>query len=822
MATKATAQAVSLNLEKIADVAGKISIDDLKVKSPTELTSIKKMIPEFLIEKQLNESLGQLIRLKWGLTVQTFGAKAVLIAVQTPSTGTYSFTIYKKEQKLLLLKAAEKKALLKDAESREMKVLTEKITRVPAGYTLFQKATNVSGSLHLYLDTNVEEGGIYIYRLYTSATTYIEQTVKVANVTPTISSFTATPDKLNRKVVFNFSVNNATKIAIYKGTSTTPLSSTAEDTAVQHGTIYKYTLKATNDWGGSVTKQISVACTNLLPAKPTLNIARNTMYLKALLRWNVADNVSNISFRRTCTSTSGTRTFTAIYSTGTVVDSVSLQKDKTYSYVATVSNGWGSTAGNAVKVTMSGSAPAVPTIADITTNRSGHVVLKVSQVARAVGYRIYRTYENRETLLVSTTSIQYTDTSVTLNEPYSYRVSAYNVYGESAKSAYESIFAYPTGDNVIKRKALCVATTGNIRSPYSCQEMAKAFQHNGISAECIQDVSKAAFAEKLKTFFSGFDADDYPIVMFYAHGGVDSLSIFMENGRGVSTTYADLKKMLDKVPGHKILLISACHSGSAVSTKSLLTSDETFPVAEFAANIRKVFSVKAASTGTATKAATKSAELATDDYSVICSAARNKNSQGTDRYTYGTIPPYGYNPQWWCKGIGWNIVAVLEEAKACRHHADSNSNKAITVAELTDYTRRQEELAGRTSEPFCWPENDNKVILTYDTESVSGIRYFSLKNTGSFVVQVKVKYTNPSTGSLVTWSGSSASLPSGGTRTVDLSQIGIPAGVKVKLNVVVVSGGSATSSEYIYNPDSAKIVSFAVSGTVARPVLTLR
>ena len=228
MATKATAQAVSLNLEKIADVAGKISIDDLKVKSPTELTSIKKMIPEFLIEKQLNESLGRLIRLKWGLTVQTFGAKAVLIAVQTPSTGTYSFTIYKKEQKLLLLKAAEKKALLKDAESREMKVLTEKITRVPAGYTLFQKATNVSGSLHLYLDTNVEEGGIYIYRLYTSATTYIEQTVKVANVTPTISSFTATPDKLNRKVVFNFSVNNATKIAIYKGTSTTPLSSTAQ------------------------------------------------------------------------------------------------------------------------------------------------------------------------------------------------------------------------------------------------------------------------------------------------------------------------------------------------------------------------------------------------------------------------------------------------------------------------------------------------------------------------------------------------------------------------------------------------------------------
>ena len=253
-----------------------------------------------------------------------------------------------------------------------------------------------------------------------------------------------------------------------------------------------------------------------------------------------------------------------------------------------------------------------------------------------------------------------------------------------------------------------------------------------------------------------------------------------------------------------------------------MTSDETFPVAEFAANIRKVFSVKAASTGTATKAAMKSAELATDDYSVICSAARNKNSQGTDRYTYGTIPPYGYNPQWWCKGIGWNIVAVLEEAKACRHHADSNSNKAVTVAELTDYTRRQEELAGRTSEPFCWPENDNKVILTYDTESVSGIRYFSLKNTGSFVVQVKVKYTNPSTGSLVTWSGSSANLPSGGTRTVDLSQIGIPAGVKVKLNVVVVSGGSATSSEYIYNPDSAKIVSFAVSGTAARPVLTLR
>ncbi len=816
MANEKTIPNISIDPTIITNPAGKITKEEFLEKYGREIRTLDKFIPEVMVEREINQILQVMRSQSWGLSVRSCGTKSLTIAVQTPilarkQAGTtslalkYSYKIYKRDIDLSKVTAAEKKILLNSISSQG--IMTG---AVPSGYTLFRSVSNCTSPLDIYGDADVRENHLYIYRLYINNTNqYIQQVKQLLAVSPTISSFTGTPDPLVRKVKFTFEVDNATKIQIFKGTSTTALSNNAEDTTVQHGSSYTYTLKVTNDWGRTVSKSITVRCTNLLPAKPTLSVTKDAAYVRNRLAWGVQSNVSSCRITRSRMvngTASATSTLYPSYNNGYCYDS-GVTKGYTYSYTMTATNGWGSTASAAISITMTGSVPAIPSITSLTTDRSAKVTVKYTQSANATSYRIYRSINGSETLAGTTSTISYYDSSVTKNEEVTYRVSAVNGWGESAKSAAKTIFAYPCMDGQIKRKALCIATKFNVRAPYSCQEMKKAFEHNGIPAKYVENLSKTALANELKTYFDGFDADDYPIIMLYAHGSVDRAWILVENNTDVSITYADLKKMLDKVPGHKILMISACHSGSAISTRALKSSvSSTFSASEFEMNIRKIFSVQQKTT-VATKAlkttatgSADSAELATSDYSVLCSAARDESSYGNSLY--------GFVPAAWCKGLGWDLTVNPESCRPCRHYADSNNNKNITVAELAAYTSQQVT----SSNPFCWPTNDNKVIAYYTSDNINGIRYFSLKNSGIFLARLDVKITDPTTGKTTTWNAT-GTYSKGKTKTVDLSSKISKAGTKVKLVAFVKAGKDKTSREFYYHPDSTQTASFEITGT---------
>ena len=819
MANEKIIPTISIDPTIITNPAGKITKEEFLEKYGRAIRTLDKFIPEVMVEREINQILQTLRSRTWGLSISTCGTKSLTIAVQTPIlarklAGTTSlslkcsYKIDKRDIDLSKVSAAEKKLLLNSISSQG--ILTG---AVPSGYTLFRSVSNCTSSLDIYGDADVRENHLYIYRLYINNTNqYIQQVKQLLAVSPTISSFTGTPDPLVRKVKFTFEVDNVTKVQIFKGSSTTALTNNAEDTAVQHGNTYTYTLKVTNDWGRTVSKAITVRCTNLLPSKPTLSITKDAAYVRNRLAWGVQSNVSSCKITRSRMvngTASATSTFYPSYNNGYYYDS-GVTKGYTYSYTMTATNGWGSTASAAVSITMTGSAPAIPSITSLATDRSAKVTVKYTQSANATSYKIYRSINGSETLAGTTSTISYYDSSVTKNEEVTYRVSAVNGWGESAKSAAKTIFAYPCLDGQIKRKALCIATKFNERSLYSCKEMAKAFQHNGIAAEYVENLSKTDLANKLKTFFDGFDADDYPIIMCNAHGSVDRIWLLVENNTDVGLSYADFKKMLDKVPGHKILLIDACHSGSAITSNAKNSSTAlraAFSMTDLSATIRSVFGAKTATTGpVALKATTKSAELATSDYSVICSATPDQSSWGRGN-------EYNYIPYWWSKGLGWDFLVTPESCKPCRHHADTNNNKAITVAELTEYSRVQEVNRSSThSDPFCWPANDNKVIAYYTSDNINGIRYFSLKNSGIFLARLDVKITDPTTGKTTTWKAT-GTYSKGKTKTVDLSSKISKAGTKVKLVAFVKGGKDKTSREFYYHPDSTQTASFEITGT---------
>ena len=828
LANEKTIPMISIDPTTVTNPAGKITLEEFKEKYGREIKTLEKQVPELTLVHELDLTARALLVCSWGLSAKSCGTRSVIVSVQTPvvaarragssnSTRKYSYKIYRKDIDWQSLSAMQKIQLYAEKAAQDQSIKTGE---VPSDFSLFRTVTNSSAGMDVFVDSNVIHEHVYIYRLYTSSNRYIEQIVHYLTVRPSITSFTGVPDPLVRRVKFDYEVENTTQIAVYKGSSQTPLANPSVDTAVQNGNTYSYRLVAKNEWDRTMEKTISVRCTGMKPAKPVLSVVKDAAYVRNRLSWPVLPNVSSCSIVRTrvVNGNRTTRTITPTYANGYYIDS-DVVKGATYSYTMTVKNGWGSTAGRAVSITMTGNAPAVPAISSLTTERNGSVNVNIAQVVNATGYKIYRSVNGQERYAGGTSTISYNDFACPVNEEITYRVTAVNGWGESAKSASKAIFSYPCADNQIKRKALCIATKFNERSLKSCSEMAKAFQYNGIPAEYVQNLSEADLKNKLKTFFDGFDADDYPIIMCNAHGSVDYISLLVENGSQKSISFANLKKILDKVPGHKILMIDSCYSGSAVTdnstvskktVKSLALSKEPeFSALDFAATIRGVFSIKTAVAKTAAKTkartlSTGSGELATPDYSVICSASPNQSS-------WGYRQEYNYIPYWWSFGLGWDFLQTPEVFKPCGHHSDTNGNRSITVAELAEYSRMREATSDRIishqSQPFCWPENDGTVVAVFP----SSIRYFTLKNSAGAAASMSVSITDPDTGRTSTWSVS-GSCAVNGCRQIDLSSRITKNGAKVKL-VTVVSGTRRVSNEFIFSALSNQSVSFEVTSS---------
>lgn len=351
-----------------------------------------------------------------------------------------------------------------------------------------------------------------------------------------------------------------------------------------------------------------------------------------------------------------------------------------------------------------GKAPEAPR-KPILKSEPGRIVITSCVSALATEYEFHKIQNGKDIQLGTSNSVIYVDDNPQYNVLNTYYVIAKNPSGSSKKSETSSIHFYKN------RKALCIATSANGRSPNSNLQMAKAFERNGIHSEVIVDVTKAQLQSKIKSYFKDFDENDLAILTIYAHGNEGYVWILRDDeGRDIGTSFDTLKEIFDTIPCHKILFISSCHSGSAIDGDNASQSGmsmmrkmtiQSFDPNAFKNSILKVF-------GNTTSKLLRKNSFTGGMYSVLCTSKADENTFG--KSSTSTTQIYGYVVESWCKGLGWDL-SFFEAANndIVDQKADSDDNRVVTVAELSKYASKNVV----TSTPFCYPENDDTIIVSY-------------------------------------------------------------------------------------------------------------
>ena len=198
------------------------------------------------------------------------------------------------------------------------------------------------------------------------------------------------------------------------------------------------------------------------------------------------------------------------------------------------------------------------------------------------------------------------------------------------------------------------------------------------------DVSSVAELEQLiRTAFDGADAGDVNYFYISTHGiweqgspAGDMTLLLSDGNREEGVTAAQLREIFDTIPGTKVLILDACHTGAVIGKGVHAPYDNVFQGAE---------------------------------YKVLCSSGGAEESwfwQGGDEDEA-------------LVGAGYFSTAVANGLSVTGGYgADDNRDGEITLTELKRYL-----LANHgASTVRSYPEEDDFVILRYDAQSYTGRR----------------------------------------------------------------------------------------------------
>lgn len=200
-----------------------------------------------------------------------------------------------------------------------------------------------------------------------------------------------------------------------------------------------------------------------------------------------------------------------------------------------------------------------------------------------------------------------------------------------------------------------------------------------------QIADNAALENEILSAFDGADADDESWVYLSTHGvltdGAEA-SLILSDGTGEDTlTASRLKEMLDKVPGTKVIILDACHSGALIG-KGM--NDPAVNV--FSGNEYKIITSCGGS-----------------ELSWLWSSAADRD-----------------------EGTGWFTAQLVRGmSPEGDRAADEDRDGSITFSELKRYLRREHGA----STVQTYPEEDGLVLLTYDAAEDEG----DVRSIGSIV-----------------------------------------------------------------------------------------
>jgi fibronectin type 3 domain-containing protein len=228
------------------------------------------------------------------------------------------------------------------------------------------------------------------------------------------------------------------------------------DTGLTANTTYYYKVSAHNSAGESAQSSSVSAKTSIsisIPATPTGVSASAESSTSIKVSWSSVTGATGYKVYRS-SSSSGTYSKVGDATTTSYTDT-GLTANTTYYYKVSATNSAGESAQSSAvsaKTSASISIPATPTSVSASAESSSSITVSWSSVTGATGYKVYRSASSSGTYssVGNVTYPSYTDTGLTANTTYYYKVSAYNSAGESAQSSAvsaktpEAIITKPT------------------------------------------------------------------------------------------------------------------------------------------------------------------------------------------------------------------------------------------------------------------------------------------------------------------------------------------------------------------------------------------
>ena len=194
------------------------------------------------------------------------------------------------------------------------------------------------------------------------------------------------------------------------------------------------------------------------------------------------------------------------------------------------------------------------------------------------------------------------------------------------------------------------------------------------------------FLDVVARAFRGATDDDVSVFYFSGHGGIhgeDPSSVFLLFVDGAWISAADLKAVLDKVKGKKVLIFDTCYSGNMIG-KGGDRSFEDALIGAFAGGA-------------------KGGEFRESGYYVMAASSGREQSWNTQSGMGADFSkPMSVFTRSVAQGLG-------DRESLGRHMADIDNNGVVTMNELFDHVQR----SGYMSKAQMYPQNSGLQIYKY-------------------------------------------------------------------------------------------------------------
>lgn len=216
------------------------------------------------------------------------------------------------------------------------------------------------------------------------------------------------------------------------------------------------------------------------------------------------------------------------------------------------------------------------------------------------------------------------------------------------------------------------------------------------------ELSADAIITAIRNTFSGAQPKDVSLFYFSGMGANAVGTSYHGSLMGTGTTYlsvAQLKAVLDEIPGKKIVILDSCHSGQMIGRSGEASAVTT---AELTAFNRKVVS-------TFSQQARGDYDLANSGYYVITAAhsTEDRATMGYDADSDGILDKrFGLFTYSMCYGNGWNMATNASRTLT----ADSDNDGVITLNEAYSYARYKAQQSNPNQTAQVYPANSTMVV----------------------------------------------------------------------------------------------------------------